>query len=180
MVAGVVVPVLGRHSAPRLADCLTLMSENATLNVMTSNAGAHAAGQGSPFFPPQAPATTPPTTATAAPTSVKTRVAAVPGLNPSHLGGANSAELQQLLEGLLGALKNVSDQQLQLGERHGDGGLQITSHVAVWLIGQVTEAYGGKLVRLSKVSTRESLRSTAGLAVLLRAAITEKQGSATT
>jgi hypothetical protein len=50
----------------------------------------------------------------------------------------------------------------------------------VWLIGQVTEAYGGKLVRLSKVSTRESLRSTAGLAVLLRAAITEKQGSATT
>lgn len=92
---------------------------------------------------------------------------------------ADEFEMQQVLESLLGALKNVSDAQLQLGERAGDGSLRITSHLAVWLIGKVTDAYGAKLVRLSQVPTRESLRSISGLAELLNAAISKKQGAGT-
>ena len=91
-------------------------------------------------------------------TSLKARVAAVPGLDPAHLKAAGHPEVQQVLESLLGALKNVSDAELQLGERHGDGSLRVASHLAVWLIGKVTDAYGKKLVRLSKVPDRESLR----------------------
>lgn len=181
------------------------MSENATFDVMTSNVGDGATGQGSPFFPSSAPARgaplTSPTstspssttgsttgatggaagrTATAElPTSLKARVAAVPGLDPAHLKAAGQPEVQQILESLLGALKNLSDADLQLGEKHADGSLRITSHLAVWLIGKVTDAYGSKLVRLSKVPDRESLRSISGLATLLTKAIANKQGVTT-
>lgn len=171
------------------------MSENATFDVMPSNVGHGATGQGSPFFPSPAPAPgptsgpaatpTPPAgpssdttagTATAKlPTSLKGRVAAVAGLDSAHLKAAGQPEVQQVLESLLGALKNLSDADLQLGEKHGDGSLRITSHLAVWLIGKVTDAYGSKLVRLSKVPDRESLRSISGLADLLTNAIANKQ-----
>lgn len=152
---------------------------------MTSDEGGGAAGPGSPFFPPPAPSHAPtprpgPATAPATPknpTSLKARVAAVPGLDPAYLRVAGQPEVQQVLESLLGALKNVSEAELQLGEKHGDGSLRITSHLAVWLIGKVTDAYGGKLVRLSKVPDRESLRSIAGLAELLTTAIANKQGA---
>ena len=149
------------------------MSENATLNVMTSHVGVAATGGGSPFFPAPTPAPPPPGPI-AAPSRLKDRVAAVPGLDATYLQGANKAEVQQVLESLLGALKNVPSVQLQLGERHGDGSLRITSHLAVWLIGKVTDAYGGKLVRLSQVPNRESLRSISSLAELLSAAISKK------
>lgn len=179
------------------------MSENATFDVMTSNVGDGATGQGSPFFPSPAPAPAPaapptsttgttPGTATGTstgttggtattkpPTPLKARVAAVPGLDSAHLKAADQPEVQQILESLLGALKNLSDADLQLGEKHGDGSLRITSHLAVWLIGKVTDAYGSKLVRLSKVPDRESLRSIAGLAGLLTNAIANKQGVTT-
>lgn len=114
------------------------------------------------------------------PTTLKARVAAVPGLDPAHLKTAGQSEVRQVLESLLGALKNVSEADLQLGERHGDGSLRITSHLAVWLIGKVTDAYGSKLVSLSKLADRESLRSIAGLADLLTNAIAIKQGATTT
>lgn len=157
------------------------MSENATFDVMTSDVGGGAAGQGSPFFPPSALAPVPgPATAPTTPkpsTPLKARVAAVAGLDPAHLRAAGQPEVQQVLESLLGALKNVSDADLQLGEKHGDGSLRITSHLAVWLIGKVTDAYGSKLVRLSKVPDRESLRSISGLADLLTTAIANKQGA---
>lgn len=118
--------------------------------------------------------------ATAKPsTSLKARVAAVPGLDPAYLKAAGQPEVRQILESLLGALKNLSDADLQLGEKHGDGSLRITSHLAVWLIGKVTDAYGNKLVRLSKVQDRESLRSISGLADLLTKAIANKQGVST-
>lgn len=143
---------------------------------MTSHVDAEAAGQGSPFFPPSTPATATPTPT---PTSLKGRVAAVAGLTSTHLTSASKAEMQQVLESLLSALKNVSDAQLQSGERAGDGSLRITSHLAVWLIGKVADAYGAKLVRLSKVPNRESLRSISGLAELLNAAISKKQGTGT-
>ncbi|MFC5679093.1 hypothetical protein [Aeromicrobium endophyticum] len=161
---------------------------------MASNVGSGGTGQGSPFFPSPAPApaappasptgTTPSTTTGSTgtakpPTSLKARVAAVPGLDPAHLKAAGQPELQQVLESLLGALKNLSDADLQLGEKHGDGSLRITSHLAVWLIGKVTDAYGSKLVRLSKVTDRESLRSISGLANLLTNAIANKQGVTT-
>lgn len=150
---------------------------------MASNVGGDGTEQGSPFFPPSAPASTPgPATPTATPkppTSLKARVAAVAGLDPAHLRAADRSEVRQVLESLLGALKNVSDAELQLGEKHGDGSLRITSHLAVWLISRVTDAYGSRLVQLSKVSDRESLRSISGLADLLTTAIADKQGAVT-
>lgn len=168
---------------------LTSMSENATFDVMTSDVGDGATGQGSPFFPPATPAPAPtphpapgpafPPATPKPPTSLKARVAAVPGLDSAHLRAAGQPEVRQVLESLLGALKNVSEADLQLGEKHGDGSLRITSHLAVWLIGKVTDAYGSKLVRLSKVPDRESLRSISGLADLLSNAIANKQGAVT-
>lgn len=168
---------------------LTSMSANATFDVMASNVGDGTTGQGSPFFPSAAPTPAPapgpapgPATVPATakpPTSLQARVAAVPGLDPAHLKAADQPEVQQVLESLLGALKNVSEAELQLGEKHGDGSLRITSHLAVWLIGKVTDAYGSKLVRLSKVPDRESLRSISGLADLLTTAIANKQGTVT-
>lgn len=156
---------------------------------MTSNVGGNPTGQRSPFFPSPAPAPAPPptspiatTTGTATakpPTSLKARVAEVPGLDPAYLKAAGQPEVQQVLESLLGALKNLSRADLHLDEKHGDGSLRITSHLAVWLIGKVTDAYGSKLVRLSKVADRESLRSVSGLADLLTNAIAKKQGATT-
>lgn len=103
--------------------------------------------------------------------SLAARVSAIGGLTRSQLASASRAELQVTLERLLAALKNVPQTELQLGERHGDGSLQITSHLAVWLIGKVADGYGAKLVRLSKVSDREVLRSVGGLAGLLSGSI---------
>jgi len=146
---------------------------------MRSNVGDGATGQGSPFFPPAAPAPTQGPTTPPATTSLKARVAAVPGLDPANLKAAGQPQVRQALESLLGALRNVPEAELQLGEKHGDGSLRITSHLAVWLIGKVTDAYGSKLVRLSKVPDRESLRSISGLADLLTNAIADKQGAVT-
>lgn len=99
------------------------------------------------------------------------RVKAVGGLDRADLETAPRSQLGQTLEELLSALKNKTLPEIQAGERHKDGSLEITSHLAVWLIGKVTDAYGRRLVRLSKVSSRESLRSIGGLAELLRNAI---------
>ena len=155
--------------------------------VMTSNAASGAAviGAASPFFPPalgpssagglgSASGTS---TATPASTSVKDRVAAIAGLTSGHLATASQPEVEHVLDSLLGALKNLSPEELSLSDKHSDGSLQITSHLAVWMISKVTDAYGHKLVRLSNVSDRERLRSTAGLSKLLTAAIAAKQGA---
>jgi hypothetical protein len=153
---------------------LKFMSDYATFGVMTSDVDANRAGQGSPFFPPTAPASTvnPPTSM---PSRLADRVAAVAGLDRASLQAATSDELEHLLIGLLGALRGLPELELQFGERHSDGSLRITSHLAVWLIGKVTDAYGGKLVRLSKVPHREILRSLGGLAQLLHAAIQKQE-----
>ena len=79
--------------------------------------------------------------------------------------------MEQTLQELVGALKNKSKTDLEAGERHEDGSLAITSHLAVWMIGKVSDSYGGQLVKLSKVQSPESLRSITGLAELLTKAI---------
>lgn len=140
---------------------------------MTSHVVSQTAEPGSPFFPPVTPVTATPTLT---PTSLKDRVAAVSGLTTAQLKSADVIEMQQVLEALLGALKNIPDVQLQSGERAEDGSLRITSHLAVWLIRKVSDAYGAELVRLSQVPTRESLRSISGLAELLKAAISKTRG----
>jgi hypothetical protein len=153
------------------------MSDNATLDVMSSDVVAGASGQGSPFFPTTASVPTSPGSSPIAPTSLTQRVAGVVGLSRADLQAATTAQIQQVLQELLGALKNMPQAQLQLGERHGDGSLRITSHLAVWLIGKITDAYGGRLVRLAKVSDHDNLRSLNGLAQLLNASITKDQGA---
>lgn len=85
--------------------------------------------------------------------------------------------MQQTLRDLLGALKNKTADELEVGERHENGTLSITSHLAVWLIGRVTEAYGQRLVKLSEIPVRDSLRSIGGLAELLVNAIKKIQGA---
>ncbi|TDW24153.1 hypothetical protein EV650_3019 [Kribbella kalugense] len=104
------------------------------------------------------------------------RVAAVAGLDRPSIVAASPDVLERTLESLLGALKRLSDSELQQRERHQDGSLRITSHLAVWLISRVAEAYGNKLVDLAKVPDKQSLRSLAGLAHLLHSAIDEKEG----
>lgn len=153
------------------------MSDNATFDVMSSDVVSGGSGQGPPFFPTTASAPTPPGSSPITPTSLTQRVAGVAGLSRADLQAATTAQIQQVLQELLGALKNMQQAQLQLAERHGDGSLRITSHLAVWLIGKITDAYGGRLVRLAKVSDRDNLRSLNGLAQLLNASITRDQGA---
>jgi hypothetical protein len=72
------------------------------------------------------------------------------------------------LQGLWGAMKNRPVEKLGDGEMHPDGTPRISSQVAVWLIGRITQAYGcPKLVNLSRVKDVEALRSLGGLAGLL-------------
>ncbi len=85
--------------------------------------------------------------------------------------------MEQTLQELVGAMKNRPNAGLESAERHEDGSLRITSHLAVWLIGRITEVYGGQLVRLSKIPSRESLRSISGLAELLTKAIEKDLGA---
>ncbi|MFL6108088.1 MAG: hypothetical protein ACJ72L_14090 [Marmoricola sp.] len=76
-----------------------------------------------------------------------------------------------LLE-LWAAMTNRPSHELAAGETHPDGTTRISSQVAVWLIGRVSQAYGRrKLVNLSRVKDLESLRSLGGLTGLLRSVI---------
>lgn len=141
---------------------------------MTSNLDVAGSRYRSPFFPSRGSSANMPQPP---PTSLKDRVDEITGLDGSYLATASDDEMQHVLESLVGALKNIEPADLQLGDRHTDGGLRITSHLAVWLIGKVSDAYGDSLVRLSKIPSIDSLRSTHGLAQLLSTAISKKRAS---
>jgi len=161
-----------RHLTTDVGKCDT--------DVVTSNVGDYGHGRGPTFFPAKAPALPSPVArpAAGAPTlSLTERVAAVAGLDRAYLETATRAEMEQTLQALLGALKRGSRADLEAGERHGDGSLRITSHIAVWLIGRVSDAYGCRLVKLSEVPSRDSLRSIGGLAELLMKAIEKDRGA---
>lgn len=148
--------------------------EKCDINVVTSNVGSGPRRRGPTFFPPTEPASPSPIAppvARAPTVSLTDRVKAVSGLDRDHLKTATREEMEQTLQELVGALKNKSKTELEAGERHEDGSLAITSHLAVWMIGKVSDAYGGQLVKLSKVQSPESLRSITGLAELLTKAI---------
>ena len=153
---------------------LTLMSEYATLDVMSSDASFGGWGEASPFFPSSAPTATGAAPA-AAPVPLADRVAAV-GVDRAQLLSGSAGQLEQIVVDLLGALRKASAVELLMGERHGDGSLRIPSQVSVWVLGTVADAYGRKLVRLSQVRDPESLRSVGGLSRLLHAAIQRDQG----
>ena len=103
--------------------------------------------------------------------SLSERVKEVAGLDRGYLERAKRADLERVLQDLVGALKNQSSAEMEGSERHEDGSLRISSHLAVWLIGKVTDVCGRQLVKLSRIPARENLRSTAGLADLLTDAI---------
>ncbi|WP_459985019.1 hypothetical protein [Nocardioides sp. AN3] len=73
---------------------------------------------------------------------------------------------------LWAAMKSQRAEELAAGELHPDGSVRVSSQVAVWLIGRISEAYGPrKLVNLARVKDIESLRSLGGLTRLLGAVI---------
>lgn len=139
---------------------------------------------GGSFFPPSV--STPPSVPTphmAPPAqpglTLAQRVAAVSGLSRSELRAADAAAISATLLGLWAAMTNRPVYELAAGEMHQDGTVRISSQVAVWLIGRLSEAYGRrKLVNLSRVKDVESLRSLGGLTGLLGAAInSETEGT---
>lgn len=143
------------------------MSENATLDVMSSDNTEEPQHAGGLFF--DAPDTTTATQPTM--TRLAGRVSAMIGLDRESLGGATRDDLERVLRDLLSALKNQDAALLEAGEHHADGGLAIPSQVAVWLLDHVSNAFGKRLVNLAKVADRESLRSTRALATMLHTAI---------
>lgn len=142
---------------------------------MTSDATS-AAGKGSTFFQPSKAA---PPTAAVSVTGLATRAKAVPGFELANLMQVDSAAMEQVVIGLLAALKNRPESEIQAGELHKDGGFAISSQVAVWLVGQVSGAYGRKLLRLSTMKEPAKLRSTRGLSELLSGAIQDHLGTGT-
>lgn len=105
------------------------------------------------------------------------RLKAISGLELVTLMQAAPTQLESVLEELLGALKNKPQSEILSGERHGDGGLGISSQIAVWMVGQVTAVYGSKLLNLSKLAEPAKLRSTKGLAELLSTSIQDHLGA---
>ena len=142
---------------------------------MTSNVGAGTEQGVGTFFPasvsavPTIPA---PITAEQSGPTLAQRVAAVPGLGRAELRADDAAAMSATLLELWAAMANRPADELAAGEVHRDGTTLISSQVAVWLIGRVSEAYGRrKLVNLSRVKDLESLRSLGGLTGLLQSAI---------
>jgi hypothetical protein len=101
------------------------------------------------------------------PSNLAQHVADVPGLSKADLRAANAAAMAATLQGLWAAMKNRPVEELADGEMHPDGTPRISSLVAVWLIGVISQAYGRKLVKLSGVKDVQALRSVGGLAGLL-------------
>jgi hypothetical protein len=96
------------------------------------------------------------------------RVADVPGLSRADLRAADAPAIAATLQGLWAAMKNRPVEEIAHGEMHPDGTPRISSQVAVWLVGRISEAYGReKLVKLSGVKDPETLRSLGGLTRLL-------------
>jgi hypothetical protein len=88
------------------------------------------------------------------------------------------AALQQTLQELYAQLRRRSSAEVAAGELHENGTLRISSLVAVWLIGRVSEAYGSrrKLVKLSQVRDVDVLRSIGGVTDLLIRTIRKDMG----
>lgn len=143
---------------------------------MTSDVGSSATTSGGTFFPasvsavPTVPA---PTTTAAQPVlTLAQRVDAVPGLGRAELRSADASAMSSTLLELWSAMTNRPAHELAAGDKHPDGTARISSQVAVWLIGRVSQAYGRRtLVNLSRVKNLESLRSLGGLTGLLRSVI---------
>lgn len=143
------------------------------IEVMTSDMSIRARPSGGSFFPssvsvvPTVPAITALPAAASAVTLAQ-RVAAVSGLTRAELRLAPAAAVSTTLLDLWAAMANRTAGELAAGEVHKDGTVRISSQVAVWLIGRVSEAYGRrKLVNLSRVKDVEKLRSLGGLTELL-------------
>jgi hypothetical protein len=145
---------------------------------MTSDFGAPKAGKGSTFFQSGTPASSA-GKALIPKANLAGRLKEVSGLELTNLMLAAPADLETVLEELLAALKNKPQSEILAGERHGDGGLGISSQVAVWMVGQVSATYGSKLLKLSKLAEPAKLRSTKGLAELLTASIQDHLGTGT-
>lgn len=151
------------------------------IGVMVSDVGAGRPSGGN-LFPASVspvPAIPTPTTSTVAQPglTLAQRVASVPGLSRAELRVADETAISAMLLALWAAMTNRPTDDLAAGEMHSDGTVRISSQVAVWLIGRVSEAYGRrKLVNLSQVQDIESLRSLGGLTGLLGAVINADTG----
>lgn len=144
------------------------------IGVVTSDVAHGAEASGGNFFPASVSAvpTIPAPTAAQPGLTLAQRVAAVPGLSRSELRAADATAMSTTLLALWAAMTNRPVHELAAGEMHPDGTVRISSQVAVWLIGRISEAYGRrKLVNLSRVKDVESLRSVGGLTGLLGAVL---------
>lgn len=151
---------------------MTPLSENATLDVMTSDVDSSVTTGGGRFFPPSVSVSPAVPVAPVAPRqqqpTMAQRVAGVSGLSRAELRVADAAAMSATLQGLWDAMKNQPVEEPTGGEMHPDGTPRISSQVAVWMIGQISRAYGCQtLVRLSAVTDIEVLRSLGGLTRLL-------------
>lgn len=143
------------------------------MHVMPSDVWASVTPSGGGFFPPSVsvlPAVPLPRVAQPAqPRSpLAQRVANVPGLSRAELRAADAPAMAATLLSLWGAMKNRPVENLADDGMHPDGTPRISSQVAVWLIGRISEAYGcPNIVNLSRVKDVDVLRSLGGLAGLL-------------
>ncbi|UXA15853.1 hypothetical protein KXD97_32445 (plasmid) [Mycobacterium sp. SMC-8] len=138
---------------------------------MRSDVGVAVPSVGSTFFPPAGPTT--PTGWSTPVRSLAERISALPGLTRQALERPDVAGLQATLQEMCAQLGGSAGGPAATGELHGNGTARITSLVAVWLIGRVSQAYlpGSKLVKLSRVRDPDVLRSIGGVADLLVRAI---------
>jgi hypothetical protein len=152
------------------------------IRVVTSNVGGGPPVPGSTFFPTVVPTvvpTVPTAPATPATVSLAQRVSAIPGLTRASLQQLDRSALQQTLLELCAALGGRTPAEVAAGELHENGTPRVSSLVAVWLLGRVSEAYGSpgrKLVKLSQVRDVDVLRSIGGVTGLLIRAIRRDMG----
>ncbi len=138
---------------------------------MRSDVGVAVPPAGSTFFPPAGSTTATGWSAPVRP--LAERISALPSLTRQELERHDVAALQATLQEMCSQLGGSAGGPEAVGEMHGNGTPRITSLVAVWLIGRVSQAYrpGVKLVKLSRVRDLDVLRSIGGVADLLVRAI---------
>jgi hypothetical protein len=162
---------------------LTGMSEYPTIHVMTENVVG--ASSGAPlFFPTPShvsprPAAVPIVPVQEAPDAAEPRTLGRDGefdhrqgpagieLDTDLLRSMSQAQLEEHVLMMLACLRRRPAQEIAQGPAHTDGTLAIKSIIAVWVVSTVGAAFGRRLVRLSDVKDRDSLRSVGGVSRLI-------------
>jgi hypothetical protein len=114
------------------------------------------------FFPGSVPSAVPEPTAAFDPANGPAGIQ----VDAATIWAMGEPDLRYQILQMLACLRRCPMEEIEAGEKHADGTLELASMVAVWIVATIGKAFGRKLVRLSDVDP-ESLHSVGGVASLI-------------